>query len=163
MYKAFTCKHHGFHFEKNKSRWNVILFILYLSKSSWKNKIKQFVCSRLTYYFQKYTVQSILNFKQNTSSMSKRSGTRDNSEVGYLGSKLLVQDSFLRDRANFIVRDWRAPICAGHMAGVKRLTGKRSEPAYSKNGGCLYIVAIVPEKKINITHDRHFIHLIIYI
>ena len=45
------------------------------------------------------------------------------------------------------------------MAGVKGRTGKRSEPAQNKNGGCLYIVAIVPEK-INITHDRHFLHLI---
>ena len=38
-------------------------------------------------------------------------------------------------------------------------TGKRSKPALNKNGGCLYIVAIVSEKKINITHDRHFTHL----
>ena len=125
MYKAFACKHHGFHFEKNKSRWNVILFILYLSKSSWKNKIKQFVCSRLTYYFQKYTVQSILNFKQNTSSMSKRSGTRDYSEVGYLGSKLLVQDSFLRDRANFI-----CPRSA--CADMRRSHGRRKTANWQK-------------------------------
>ena len=45
----------------------------------------------------------------------------------------------------------RAPICAGHMAGVKRRTGKRSEPMQNKNGGCLYIVAAVPEKKLRQT------------
>ena len=53
---------------------------------------------------------------------------------------LIMPTSFVRNR--------RAPICAGHMAGVKRRTGKRSEPAQNKNGDCLYIVAIVPEKKL---------------
>ena len=40
---------------------------------------------------------------------------------------LIMSTSFVRDR--------RTPICAGHMAGQKRRTGKRSEPAQNKNGG----------------------------
>ena len=50
--------------------------------------------------------------------------------------------------ATSFVRDRRTPICAGHMAGLKRRTGKRSKPAQNKNGGCLYKVAIVLEKKL---------------
>ena len=50
--------------------------------------------------------------------------------------------------ATSFVLDRLTPICAGHMAGVIRRTGKRSKPAQNKNGGCLYIVAIVPEKNL---------------
>ena len=54
--------------------------------------------------------------------------------------------SFSNGSTSF-VRDRHTPICAGHMACVKWRTGKRSEPAQNKNGGCLYtIVAIVPQK-----------------
>ena len=44
-------------------------------------------------------------------------------------------------------------------------TGKRSKPALNKNGGCLYIVAIVSEKNLilRMTDILHICDLIIYI
>ena len=44
---------------------------------------------------------------------------------------LIMPTSFVRDR--------RTPICAGHMAGLKRRTGKGSEPAQNKNDGCFLL------------------------
>ena len=65
--------------------------------------------------------------------------------------------------ATSFVRDLRTPIYAGHMAGVKRRTGKRSEPAQNKNGGCLYIVAIVPEKNLIIARQTFYTFYYLYI
>ena len=44
---------------------------------------------------------------------------------------LIMPTSFVRDR--------RTRICAGHMAGLKRRTGKGSDPAQNKNDGCFLL------------------------
>ena len=53
-------------------------------------------------------------------------------------------------RATSFVRDRRTPICAGHMAGVKRRICKRSKPEQNKNGGCLYHSINSSRKEFNI-------------
>ena len=46
---------------------------------------------------------------------------------------LIMPISFVQDR--------RTPICAGHMAGLKRRTGKGSEQAQNKNGGWFFLLS----------------------